>query len=362
MGKDAAGNFYSAETQVNVVPPSALNTLSVSPANVVLTDAGLPQSLVVLGNYADGSQRDLSGAQKGTTYLSNDPAVASVDADGRVTAEGNGTTTITVTNGSATGTAVVVVQMETDLAISQTPVPSPVAPGADLSYGIVVTNIGQDAAQDVQVEDRLPTDSLFVSASGTGWGCIEAGGVVSCYREALDAGATTTIDLVVETPLSCNVMTNQVAVNSGTPDGDVDNNVSVVATPCAVPTYALTVTKAGTGSGTVGGGGNYAAGAPVTLTATADASSTFAGWSPSPCAASFAMPATDLTCTATFTLNTYTLTVNKAGTGSGTVGGGGSIMRRAPPSPSPRRRIPAAPSPAGAPAPAPPASPCRPLT
>jgi len=329
VGKDAAGTFYSAETWLNVVPASALSTLSVSPANVVLTDAGLPQSLVVLGNYADASQRDLSGARTGTVFVSQDPAVASVDVDGRVTAAGNGSTTIAVTNGTATGTVVVVVQMETDLGVTQTPVPSPVVPGAELAYGIAVTNIGP-AAREVQVEDRLPTGSLFISASGEGWGCIEAGGVVHCYRESLDAGATATINLVVNTPPSCSLITNQVAVNASTPDGNADNNVSIVATPCRVPTYALTVAKDGTGSGTTNGGGSYPAGAPVALAADAATGSTFTGWSPSPCAASFAMPTANLTCTATFTLNTYALAVSKAGTGSGTVGGDGTYATGAP--------------------------------
>ncbi|WP_295457212.1 alpha/beta fold hydrolase [uncultured Thiodictyon sp.] len=329
LGKDAAGTFYGAELTLNVVPASALQTLSISPANVFITDAGLPQSLAVMGNYADGTQRDLTAPRTGTTYASQDLAVADFDADGRVTAVGNGTTTVAVTNGPVTGTVVVAVQMETDLGIHQTPAPSPVEPGTDLTYTIAVTNVGQ-TAREVQVEDHLAADSQFIAASGDGWGCIEAGGAVNCYRESLDAGATATINLVVNTPTPCNVITNQVAVNASTPDGDADNNVSIVTTPCAVPTYALTVAKSGTGSGIVTGSGTYATGAPVTLSATADSGSTFGGWTPSPCADSFAMPANDLTCTATFTANTYTLTTAKAGTGSGTVSGDGTFTTGSP--------------------------------
>ncbi len=186
---------------------------------------------------------------------------------------------LALATGTATGTMVVVVQMETDLAVAQTPVPSPVVSGAPLTYGITVTNMGQAAARDVRVEDRLPAGSVFVSATGTGWGCIEAGGVVSCYRDALAAGAAAPISLVVTAPASCDILSNQVAVTAGTPDGDADNNVSVAATPCAVPTYALKLNKAGTGWGTVSGGGTFATGAPVTLNATAEPGSTFLAWS-----------------------------------------------------------------------------------
>lgn len=324
VGKDAAGQVYGAAVSVNVVPASPLHTLGVAPANLTIADAGLPYSLAVIGHYEDGTQRDLTAAATGTTYTSQAPTIATVDAAGQVTPQANGTTMITVTHGPVSALVPVVVQLETDLAIQQTATPSPVAPGADLTVAIAVTNQGQTTAREVQVESRLPANSVFVSASGNGWGCIEAGGTVNCYRDSLAAGAAATINLVFQTPASCQSIDSQVAVNAGTPDGHADNNVSVVTTPCAGTTFVLTLAKAGT----------YATGAPVTLTATADTGSTFAGWSPSPCAASFTMPASDLTCTATFTATvtpiTYTLSIAKAGTGSGTVGGGGTYTAGAP--------------------------------
>jgi len=101
---------------------------------------------------------------------------------------------------------------------------------------------------------------------------------------------------------------------------------------CTVPTYTLTVTKAGTGSGTVNSNTpgincgsdcseSYTSGASVDLVASASSSSTFTGWSGACsgtgiCTVSMTQARS---VTATFTINTYTLTVTKAGTGSGTV-------------------------------------------
>ncbi len=101
------------------------------------------------------------------------------------------------------------------------------------------------------------------------------------------------------------------------------------------PTYALTVTKAGTGSGTVAStpsgvncgatcSASFVSGTSVTLTATPAAGSSFASWSGA-CTGSASCVVTmsqARAVTATFNttpVTTYALTVLKAGTGSGTV-------------------------------------------
>ncbi|MFZ1639892.1 MAG: SBBP repeat-containing protein [Candidatus Contendobacter sp.] len=328
VGKDAAKNLYDAELTLQVQPQSVLQGLGPDPVDFYFSEIGVTQLVTVQGYYADDGVRDLTAAATGTTYQSSDSSVVTVDADGRLTAQSNGTATITATHGEVSAYVTVRVEAETDLAISQTDAPDPIGADGLVTYTLTVRNQGTQRALDMQVFNTLPTGATLVQATGADWTCSEAGGVVSCLRDALDAGAAATISLEINAPLPCGVITNQATVNASTQDGSVDNNVSLVTTSCPVQTqtYTLTVTSAGTGSGTVGGGGNYAAGDTANLTATPAAGSTFAGWSPSPCTASFIMPANDLTCTATFTAvpPTYLLTVAKAGTGSGTVVGGGN--------------------------------------
>ena len=99
-----------------------------------------------------------------------------------------------------------------------------------------------------------------------------------------------------------------------------------------LPTYLLTIIKAGSGNGSVNStlpgimcGSNCSIGVTestaITLVATPNAGSTFVGWS-GPCSGTAAcnITITEITSvTAVFSLNSYTLTVNKSGTGNGVV-------------------------------------------
>jgi uncharacterized repeat protein (TIGR01451 family) len=229
FGVDAAGAVYGAERTLNVVPTAPLRLLRVAPERIALSTAGMLQSLTVIGSYGDGAQADLTRGRTGTTYASGNPAVAIVDADGRVTGVGNGDTTISVTNGTENATVAVLVRAETDLGISQTPSPNPVAPGQTFAVRIIVSNLGPVGAREVTVENQLPAGSRFVSAGGAGWGCREAGGLVSCSRADLAVGESTPIEIAAVAPALEGVANNSAVVRLAVGDGAVDNNVTVAA-------------------------------------------------------------------------------------------------------------------------------------
>jgi hypothetical protein len=70
------------------------------------------QHLMVSGLYDDGIARDVTASASGTTYLSADPSVASVDAEGVVASHRIGATSITVSHGGfSTSVAVHVVSV-----------------------------------------------------------------------------------------------------------------------------------------------------------------------------------------------------------------------------------------------------------
>jgi hypothetical protein len=69
----------------------------------------------------------------------------------------------------------------------------------------------------------------------------------------------------------------------------------------AMPSFTMTVNKAGAGSGAVGGGGTWPVNTSVAPTATAASGSTFAGWTPAGCGTAFALTG-DTTCIAKFNL------------------------------------------------------------
>src|SRR2546426_227956 len=75
-----------------------------------------------------------------------------------------------------------------DLSITKTDNPDPVNAGATLTYTVTVTNGGPSTAANVQVTDNLPAGVTFQSASGTGWTCMQAAGVVTCTRGSVVPG------------------------------------------------------------------------------------------------------------------------------------------------------------------------------
>ena len=110
-----------------------------------------------------------------------------------------------------------------DLAIAKT-APSAAVPGEPLTYQLVVTNQGPDAASDVLVTDPLPTGLTFVSASP---GCGLSGQTVSCSLGALAAGTSQTLRVTVDVPSSATgQIVNTAVVTSPTPDPIPVNNSS----------------------------------------------------------------------------------------------------------------------------------------
>jgi uncharacterized repeat protein (TIGR01451 family)/uncharacterized protein (TIGR03382 family) len=101
-------------------------------------------------------------------------------------------------NNSATDTDTVAANA--DLSVTLTDSPDPVQEGGTLTYTLAVNNAGPSTASGVTATLDLPAGTTFVSASGTGWSCSEAGGVVTCTRPTAAAGAAPDITVQVTAP------------------------------------------------------------------------------------------------------------------------------------------------------------------
>lgn len=112
----------------------------------------------------------------------------------------------------------------TDLSLSISDSPDPVNAEAILSYLLHVHNTGSVPAASVTVTDTLPAGSSFISASGTGWDCSYAGGLVTCSRESVSVGTAPDIILTVQAPSEGGTITSQVGVSSATADSNLLNN------------------------------------------------------------------------------------------------------------------------------------------
>jgi hypothetical protein len=100
LGLDAQDRIAAAVPVVlRVEAPAPLNGVRPLHDSVVLDAATPSTGLQVAGTFGDGVTRDLTSSRTGTTYQSTDPAVATVDAEGVVTARVAGTSLVRVESG-----------------------------------------------------------------------------------------------------------------------------------------------------------------------------------------------------------------------------------------------------------------------
>ncbi len=89
-------------------------TLSLTAPVTTLTSAGQTVQLTATASYPDGSTADVSVAAAGTSYTTSNPAIATVDADGLVTALASGTVLVSAANEGALGLITVRVVLSGD--------------------------------------------------------------------------------------------------------------------------------------------------------------------------------------------------------------------------------------------------------
>lgn len=103
-----------------------------------------------------------------------------------------------------------------DLALSKTDSPDPVTVDTQLTYTVVVSNLGPQGATDVTVTDRLPAQVHFVSAGASSGNCERSGRRVTCRVGNLSApgpGDSATITLQV-IPTNVGTIVNTASVDS----------------------------------------------------------------------------------------------------------------------------------------------------
>lgn len=115
-----------------------------------------------------------------------------------------------------------------------------------ISGGWTLTLAG---AYTVIVTDTLPAGTTFVGATGNGWNCAHASGVVTCTRAALAPGAAPGIAITVTAPLAIGPITNTAVVGSNASDNAPANNTAQFTTNIinGASTYGVSVTPAAAG-------------------------------------------------------------------------------------------------------------------
>ena len=133
------------------------------------------------------------------------------------------------------------VERQADVGITKSDAVDPVTAGDNVTYTMVVSNGGPDAAQNVVVTDTPPSGVVFVSATPDQGSCSHSGGIVTCLLGTVANGSSVNIVLVVETTTD-GVLTNAVIVVSDT-DPNPDNNRATEQTTVGPKEADLGVSK-----------------------------------------------------------------------------------------------------------------------
>jgi uncharacterized repeat protein (TIGR01451 family) len=140
------------------------------------------------------------------------------------------------------------VSQVSDLAVSLSASPEPVLAGNELTYTVVVDNLGPAEATGVELSDLLPPDVSFSSVTASQGRCQETL-PVRCHFQSLAAGERATVTIVVN-PTEEGSVTNLVTVVASQVDSDGDNNSAV--TTSTVVAWSFTNATARSGLGTPG--------------------------------------------------------------------------------------------------------------
>ena len=324
--------------------PSGLDSIQVTPAAQSLTVGQTTQFSVIgtFGNAKHPTTRTLTG---GVTWASSNPAVASVDTSGMVTAVAAGTTSITAGatafNGDVTSSATLTVTGSTGgttggsggSILSLTIIPSGIVFGSlgdsgqflaigTFSNAPFVRDLTNSVTWITSEPNKFPITNYGNGAPGGG---TENGGVVSAYEASVgNAGATITAEatdsnksiatatatvgcpLVLpnppNTPGSCFNFVPQLLATLTVYNEGLDTTNWLVTAPSATGTQDVIHCGPGwAADGHTGGSvctATYPLGTTVTLTAPVQQGVKFGGWS-STCRNTVTLPDGSHQCTVT---------------------------------------------------------------
>jgi len=121
-----------------------------------------------------------------------------------------------------------------NLALTNTDAPDPVLTNGTLVYTLGVSNGGPNTATSLTLTDTLPVGVIFQSATGTGWSCNQAVGVVICTNPTLANGASAPVAITVTAPSTAGTITNTATVTSAATDSTPANNTNIAQTTTVV--------------------------------------------------------------------------------------------------------------------------------
>jgi uncharacterized repeat protein (TIGR01451 family) len=236
----ATSNFVYTISITNLGPSTA--------SGVVVTDT-LPAAVTFVSASGGGVNNGgtvswalgsfISGQASNLILTVKAPASGSITNTAKINSATLDTNAVNNTSPQVIST-VTTLALSADIRVSKTG-PANVFAGTNFSYTITVTNSGPGTASNVVASDVLPTNVVFVSASGNG---ATNAGIASWTIGTLAASATTNLTLIVTAPAS-GTITNVATAASTTADPVLGNNTSSPVGTTVTPLADVAVTESG---------------------------------------------------------------------------------------------------------------------
>lgn len=127
-----------------------------------------------------------------------------------------------------------------DLSITMADSPDPVLVTSNLTYTMVVSNLGPATAKSVVLNQSLPPNVQFVSASCSQGVVTQSLGAVTANLGTLSVYGKATVSVIL-TPSTSGIISSTATVGSPAADGDSSNNSATVLTRVERPTSDIAV-------------------------------------------------------------------------------------------------------------------------
>lgn len=114
-----------------------------------------------------------------------------------------------------------------DLMVSQMDSPDPITVNNQLTYSILISNIGKVSATGVTITDSLPSNASFNNVTSSQGTCSYNGGILACNLGNISRGSFVLVTILV-TPNTTGSINNTVSVSSTESDQNSSNNSSTV--------------------------------------------------------------------------------------------------------------------------------------
>lgn len=231
---DAGGQITYTVDVTNAGPSDAANVLmtDVLPSGVTLVSATPSGAGACAGSVTCSWPSIAMGGAESLTIVVDVP---SSTADGSIVVNGASVTSDDPETSLGDNTTKVKTEIlaSADLSVTKATLTSPIVPGQDVTYEIVVTNAGPSDAQNVLAVDGVPTGLTFVAGSSSS-GCVLNGADVECSVATLASGASATFILVFNASSALvdgGSVTNGVTVSTDTLDPDSTNDRAKTSDP-----------------------------------------------------------------------------------------------------------------------------------